>query len=218
MKRCSNCGVMKPYDCFCNNRTMKGGKHCYCRECVRVLHKKWRMENLEKELKMGLKYRKNNKDKIKASTKKYRENNKEKIKAYNEKYRENNKEKMKKYRREHEAQRKNNDPLYRLNCNTSRAIGKALRKMGESKRKSTWEKVVKYTKEELRNRLERQFKDGMNWDNYGQWQLDHIRPISSFNYKNSNDEDFSKCWALDNLQPLWAEDNLRKSNKFGEWQ
>lgn len=208
--------------------------------------RKWYLENREKALKRGLEYRKNNKDKIKELSKKYRESNKEEIaeskkrwymenrermlEKFKENYRENkerhskwvkkyyllNKEDIKKYQREYKVQRRSDDPLYKLNCNMSSAIGAALREAGESKHNRTWEKLVGYTKEELKNHLELKFKDKMDWRNYGKWHIDHIRPISSFDYKNNNDEDFLKCWALDNLQPLWAKDNLSKSNKFGE--
>ena len=54
----------------------------------------------------------------------------------------------------------------------------------------------------------------MSWDNYGEWHIDHILPDSSFYYVSTEDDEFKKCWALSNLQPLWAIDNLKKSNKI----
>jgi len=54
----------------------------------------------------------------------------------------------------------------------------------------------------------------MTWDNYGTWHIDHIRPDSWFHYDSVNHEDFKKSWMLDNLQPLWAKDNLMKSNNY----
>jgi len=65
-----------------------------------------------------------------------------------------------------------------------------------------------------KNHLEKQFKDGMTWDNYGDWHIDHIRPISSFNFKSYEDKEFKECWDLNNLQPLWAEENIRKHNRI----
>lgn len=50
----------------------------------------------------------------------------------------------------------------------------------------------------------------MNWDNYREWYIDHIRPISNFNFNLCEDEEFKECQALENLQSLWAEENLRK--------
>jgi hypothetical protein len=54
----------------------------------------------------------------------------------------------------------------------------------------------------------------MTWDNYGEWHVDHIKPISSFNITEMGDEEFMECWSLNNLQPMWREENIRKSNKI----
>ena len=58
----------------------------------------------------------------------------------------------------------------------------------------------------------------MNWDNWGKgegkWNIDHIKPDSSFNYTSVEDKEFQECWALENLQPLEARENLIKSNHF----
>jgi hypothetical protein len=74
--------------------------------------------------------------------------------------------------------------------------------------------VLKYTPDELINHLEKQFTDTMTWDNYGIWHVDHKLPITSFDIQEMGDEEFMKCWSLDNLQPMWGEENLRKSNKL----
>lgn len=54
----------------------------------------------------------------------------------------------------------------------------------------------------------------MSWENYGEWHIDHVTPLSWFQYKSVTDEGFSAAWALNNLQPLWAEDNLSKNNRY----
>jgi len=72
---------------------------------------------------------------------------------------------------------------------------------------------VGYSLDELKLHLESQFTEGMSWENYGKWHIDHIIPLSSFDIQNYDDKSFKKCWSLENLQPLWAEDNLKKSNK-----
>jgi hypothetical protein len=53
----------------------------------------------------------------------------------------------------------------------------------------------------------------MNWENYGDWHVDHKLPITYFNISEPGDEEFMKCWSLDNLQPMWGEENIKKSNK-----
>ena len=65
---------------------------------------------------------------------------------------------------------------------------------------------------ELRFYLEGKFIDGMSWDNYGEWHIDHIRPCASFDL--TDPEQQKKCFHYTNLQPLWAEDNLSKGDKI----
>jgi len=55
---------------------------------------------------------------------------------------------------------------------------------------------------------------GKLWKNRRNWQIDHIIPISAFNFNKPEDEEFKKCWALENLQPLWRLENQQKYNKF----
>ncbi len=64
------------------------------------------------------------------------------------------------------------------------------------------------------NHLEALFTDGMTWDNYGEWHVDHKIPMNSFIFESVDDDGFKECWKLDNLQPLWALDNLSKGTKF----
>jgi hypothetical protein len=67
-----------------------------------------------------------------------------------------------------------------------------------------------YTPEQLVAHLERRFAPGMSWANYGQWHIDHIVPISAFNFETVEHVDFQRAWALSNLQPLWASENQSK--------
>ena len=82
-----------------------------------------------------------------------------------------------------------------------------------SKTNSFWT-TISYTPEELRVHLEQQFWYGMTWDNYGEWHIGHIKPKSKFKISEYGDDQFIECWSLANLQPLWGEDNVLKSNKF----
>ena len=65
----------------------------------------------------------------------------------------------------------------------------------------------------LKEHLESQFIDGMGWDNRVEWHIDHIIPLSS---AKTEDELYRLCHYT-NLQPLWAEDNLKKGNKFSKF-
>ncbi len=79
-----------------------------------------------------------------------------------------------------------------------------------------WEDLIPYTADDLRQHIENQFQPGMTWENYGKygWHIDHIIPIKSFNFTSTEHPDFQKCWALENLRPLWAKDNHRKGAKL----
>ncbi|GAG90799.1 unnamed protein product, partial [marine sediment metagenome] len=54
----------------------------------------------------------------------------------------------------------------------------------------------------------------MTWKNQGKWHLEHKVPVSAFNFSSSDHIDFKRCWALSNLQPMWAKENLSKSAKI----
>ena len=58
--------------------------------------------------------------------------------------------------------------------------------------------------------MESKFQEGMNWDNYGQWHVDHIKPLSL----STTEQEVIELNHYTNLQPLWAVDNLKKSNKY----
>ena len=80
--------------------------------------------------------------------------------------------------------------------------------------RNKWLDTLGYSVDELKQHIESKFLDGMSWDNYGEWHIDHVIPIAAFNYSSIEDFDFKRCWALKNLQPLWANDNLRKSARI----
>lgn len=102
------------------------------------------------------------------------------------------------------------DPHYRLD----RAVSAAMRKALDNPKNRHWEYFVGYTISDLIKHLENLFEDGMSWENYGQWHIDHIIPKSWFNYKSRYDEEFCKAWDLENLQPMWAHENMSKNNRF----
>ena len=74
------------------------------------------------------------------------------------------------------------------------------------------EELVGCTWQELRDYLQSFFADGMSWENMGQWHIDHIRPCASFDL--TEPEQQKECFHYTNLQPLWAEDNRTKSDKW----
>ena len=158
------------------------------------------------------KYRDKNKEKLRNKHKKWYSENKEKWNEYIKEYREKNVDKIREIKRNYERTRKANDPLYKLISNFRTAIYQVLKENNVEKNGHYFD-ILKYTPEELISHLEKQFTDGMTWDNYGEWHVDHKKAISLHNIKEIGDEEFMKCWSLNNLQPMWGEENIRKSNK-----
>jgi hypothetical protein len=129
-------------------------------------------------------------------------------------YRNKHRDRINEYFREYNAKRRK-IPKHAVSGRMYAAIRKVIkkRKMGVSTTKTLNDL---YTEEEIMSHLESYFteENGYTWDNMSEWHIDHIRPVSSFNYTTTECEDFKKCWALNNLQPLWAKDNLRKGDKW----
>jgi hypothetical protein len=144
---------------------------------------------------------------------KWYEQNKEHRKEYLKQWRIDNIDKWKKLKRDYERNRKARDPLYKLISNFRTAIYTVLKESNVDKYGHYFD-ILQYTPEELIIHLEKQFKDDMTWDNYGIWHVDHKLPITSFDIQEMGDEEFMKCWCLDNLQPMWGDENIRKSNKL----
>lgn len=191
MKKCSKCESYKEFEFFTKNK-----------------------ENL---LEYKKEYYKDNKDNYLERSKYQRENNPEYLSQYLKNWREENKDYSKKYiknwwllnpdkRREYWVNMRINKPHY-IAWRSSLRL--ALDRMGKEKNGHTID-LLGYTPSDLCNHMEYLFMDGMSWDNWGEWHIDHIHSISKFN-KNT-----PMCIvnSLDNLQPLWASDNLSKSNKI----
>lgn len=146
----------------------------------------------------------------KINKKKYRAANKNSIDESRKKYVENNKEEISKRSAERKRHRRKNDPWFAIQTRISSSMTQALRNLKSGRH---WEDLVGYTLSDLMRHLERQFLPGMSWDNREKWHIDHIRPISSFEFSDLNDPSIKDCWSLANLRPLWASDNMSKNDK-----
>ena len=147
--------------------------------------------------------------------KKYRRTHPDMSKQACIRWRDKNPDKVKEMRRI-QSQRIRSILKGRLNARMGSAIWRALR---GAKNGRNWESLVGYSVIDLTKHLESQFKDGMSWDNMGRWHLDHIVPQSRFHFETADESEFKVCWALVNLQPLWAKDNFVKSDMtMAEWK
>jgi hypothetical protein len=122
-----------------------------------------------------------------------------------------NKDKSNAYVRKSNKKRKLIDPGYKVQCNLRRR----LRDVIKSAKKGGWtshSNLTGCTSQELAAHIEKQFTKGMTWSNYGidGWHVDHIMPCSKFDH--TNELHVKQCWHYTNLRPLWANDNLAKSD------
>ena len=207
MKRCPKCNIEKPFEEFQNDSGNADGFYHYCKECEKIRKRQYYLDNQEEIKKEVREYTILNKKKISINKKRYYLENKERINIYKK----DNRERRNTTQREYQRNRYKNDPMFRLRASVSTLIRRSLR---NNKNGYHWETLVDYKQEDLRNHLEAQFKDGMTWENYGKWQIDHKIPISLFNIKNAKSKGFKKCWALENIQPLWAKENLEKRDNL----
>ena len=222
MKKCTKCDTNKDLSDFNKTKRNKDGYHTICKVCTKENKKKFYLDNkinLSRKAKNHyndnkdvikervIKYYNDNKNIINEKNKKYREDNPEKIKQqkreeylrnrvnyleYQKKYRENNPEKVNKLKRDWNKR----NPHVVAWRSTLKSV---LKRMNKVKDKNTID-ILGYSPLELKEHIETLFTDGMNWDNYGEWHVDHIIPVSSFD----KDVLTSVVNALSNLQPLWA--------------
>lgn len=181
-----------------------------------------RIREIKRKYSRSIKGKENNKnyrikfkDNIAKNKRLWSENNVERIKGYKSKYRKNNgdrirkSESYKKYRIKWKKQRLLDDPLFLL----KERISSLIRNSTKHNYKNTKSKdILGINIENFKIYIENQFKDGMSWNNYGKWQLDHKVPISIAN----NKEEFYKLNHYTNFRPMWKIDNIKKSNKILE--
>lgn len=149
----------------------------------------------------------------------YRENNKEYLSSYFKDRYLSNKSDVLEYRKEYYQANKikinqyvkdkyESDVPFKLATNLRKRMSKMIRR---SQKSGSAVKDMGCSVEELKIHLESQFQEGMTWENYGEWHIDHIYPLSKFDLFDR--EEFLKACHYKNLQPLWSQDNLKKSNK-----
>lgn len=213
MKVCKICKIEKEYSEFHKLTSSKDGHKSVCKICRKEEKRVYYEKNYDLISKYNTSYWLNNKDSITKKIKKWRAKNGEKVKIYHKRYNTKNKEKIKEKRKSEECRKKSNIRYERYKKNNPTCvIGRRLVKRclnSYRKKYDTTFKILGYTPKQLRDRLEYQFKDGMTWDNYGQWHVDHKKPLSLF----KKDTPINIMNALCNLQPMWAEENLKKNNK-----
>lgn len=194
-------------------------------EASRRSKTKWRLANPEKQqsaiakcmaakpehyAKKKADWRANNPDKVRAYQAKVDANPARKLArgdvlGRQRRYRERNRDAIRKRKCAYEAMRRL-DPANRAVDALRRRIRMTCRGISKGAMRG-----LAYTSSDLRAHIEALFRPGMSWDNYGAWHIDHRRPVSSF----ALPQEMLACFALSNLQPLWATENLSKHAKVG---
>lgn len=167
----------------------------------------------------------------KAYQKAYREKHKEGIKAYKANYRLKysskvasgirnwkikNKERVRENERQYRKLRRQSGVKFPYETKVENRLRSILRNriwdaLKGRRKPGSAVRDLGCTVSELKSHLESKFVDGMSWDSYGEWHVDHIVPLSKFDL--SDEKQFKMAVHFTNLQPLWASDNLKKSNK-----
>lgn len=213
IKACNKCETIKSIEEFTKNKKSKDGYRNQCQMCYKEYQKEYRLKHKSKNSEYQKEYRLENRESLLEYS---RENNKRlSVKKQKREWYLENKDWLEKteHRRKYryEYNKKSIKLKWRLFLNNT------LKRLGKTKEGHTID-LLGYSANELKIHLELLFTDGMSWDNYGEWHIDHKRPVSSFD----DDTPINIVNALTNLQPLWAttreingviyEGNLNKGN------
>ena len=207
MKICSKCKIEKSLIDFPNCSRNKDGKNCKCKDCCNEVNKKYREDNSINFKIMRKKYYENNITKMREGKKQYYCKHTIEKAKYDITYRFLNKDKIKNYKKEWEKINKT-DPIFKIKRNLRRRVHHALK--GSYKSDKTFS-LIGCSPLFFKEYLESLFTEGMAWDNYGEWHIDHIIPCFTFNL--SIEEEQFKCFNYLNQRPLWATENLKRSKK-----
>jgi hypothetical protein len=214
-KKCGICKETKELNNFYKDNTHIDNLSSTCMCCNKENGKIYRQNNRESIRERNKNYERKNKSKAKKRSKKWYSNNKIKAIKRVSKWRDDNREKYREWSRENSKKKRKECIKFRMKDSMRRL----LRRCVINKTDRT-HKMLGYTWDQLKGRMECQFTDEMSWENYGEWHIDHKKPV----YKFDTDSSASTVNSLSNLQPLWAttreingviyEGNLNKGAKF----
>lgn len=216
-KKCPKCEVTKPLGEF---YVSNGRRSSWCKGCIRKRAAEYRLENIQRFRLKNNNYRKDHLGDLKKYSREYYQIHRSEILAYQKEYREKNKKKIAEWQKQYRkrataiknAELRRKSISYKISARIANGMRTGIKR---NKAGFHWERLVGYSLDDLKNHLESLFKDGMTWDSFlnGEIHIDHKIPKSAFNFSTPNDLDFGRCWALENLQPMWANENIAKRNK-----
>ncbi len=190
---------------------------------IAMKNREYDLKNKERRAETKKKWQEDNKEYCRAESKKYRAKTRAKRYEYELAYKESNREKINERRRKnrnhHNAYIKNKketDENFKMACILRGRFKIALKQQGAIARSRTLD-IIGCSLDFFVEHIKEQFTEGMSWDKLGLHgiHLDHIRPCSSFDLTDLGQQ--KQCFHYSNMQPLWAKDNLQKSNKL-DWK
>jgi hypothetical protein len=210
-KGCTKCKIRKLINQFSKTHVSKDGLYSQCKKCTSAYSKKYYQKNKQQLLEKRTKYVTDNREKVLEGKRLEYQKNKEKYIINSNKWVVNNRKKSNRIKYNYKIKKRKVDTVYKMTENLRTRIRSVLKGMNKSK---TSMELLGCSGEELKIHLEKQFTKGMSWANYGYygWHIDHIRPCSSFDLSDSTQQ--KECFHYSNLQPLWAKDNLKKSDNW----
>lgn len=226
---CNTCLKVKNVISFGIRKDRSKGFCSSCKECLAKEKRKARSKDPLKHRRQSIRsyYKRKKQGKIKplsikqleiarSRRKEYYSENKEKVLAKAKIYYQENKKKIIKRNALYKTKLFANKPEKKAIANLYSVYRSAIKRACNQnpivrKRLSSY-KNLGCNSEMFKVYIESKFKEGMYWSNYGAWEIDHIFPLSKINL---NDLDsLAKVLHYTNLQPLWAIENKRKSNKI----
>ena len=214
---CCHCGISRNINMFHKAGKDKNGTqkyHSTCNLCRKLSAHVYYANNKDLIIKRTNLWKKYNTDRVCAiSRRQYKKNPAIRI-AATRKWQRKNMDMVRATQRKSNAKTRKTI-IGKINHSISGGIYKSIRR---NKKGYNWELLVGYTAKQLKNHLESMFTNEMTWDKFmnGEIHIDHIIPRSFFKFDSFDDVEFKYCWSLNNLQPLWAKENLVKSNKIKE--
>jgi hypothetical protein len=235
-KICKKCKILQTVDQFYLRSATSDKRRATCISCLKQYSEENKKSIKERQnlyyknnrsyiLTKVKNYSDNNKEKIKVYNQTDFRKEKQRMQRRTDKSRQQQKIWCKNNRAKLNARqnkKRKTNPTCRLHHIISNTINRSIKRTG-NKKSSSFTKHILYTIAELKLHIEKQFESWMNWDNHGKyttdtwddndpttwtWQLDHIIPRSELPYTSMEDDNFKKCWALENLRPLSAKQNL----------
>jgi hypothetical protein len=205
-KICSKCKETKFVLDFYKDKTRKDGYRSRCKICCNIESSDYQKLNPHIAIKKSKKFRENNPTKVKEIYKKWRDSNVSSERERSNDWKKNNRNKVNDYKKE----RRKTDSLYKIKENLRNRIINFLKLNRIQKLNKTFD-IVGCSPEFLKEYLENKFTEGMSWDIMGRdIHIDHIIPLSS----SKTEEEVYRLCHYTNLQPLWAEENLKKGNRI----